>query len=112
MVLSKKRLNLTPKIADAIEAEVQQPYGEYQGKLGEYEVALLEELVGKTTLGEMSQRDLRDYQQYLGLRDEDVAPIQEPAPPVEKSNHQILIQSKKGRYLPFFGIYLNRYKQL
>jgi formylglycine-generating enzyme required for sulfatase activity/uncharacterized caspase-like protein len=94
----RSELNLPPDIADAIEAEVQRPYLEYQRKLGEYETALVEELAGKITLGEISQRDLRDYQQYLGLRDEDVAPIHEQLMgqitqviPPKDSNPQILL---------------------
>jgi hypothetical protein len=70
------KLKLTPEVADAIEAEVQQPYQEYQRKLAEYEETLLEAIEAETTLSETTLNDLRDYQQHLGLRDEDVASIE------------------------------------
>ena len=70
------QLKLTSEIADAIEAEVQQPYREYQHKLEEYETTLVEAIAAETTLSETTFKDLRDYQQYLGLRDEDVASIE------------------------------------
>ncbi|MEH1951575.1 MAG: SUMF1/EgtB/PvdO family nonheme iron enzyme [Nostoc sp.] len=71
------QLKLTSEVADAIEAEVKQPYQEYQHKLEEYEATLVEAIAAETTLSETTFNDLRDYQQYLGLRDEDVASIQE-----------------------------------
>ncbi|MEH2233552.1 MAG: hypothetical protein V7K71_28595 [Nostoc sp.] len=76
------QLKLTPEIADAIEAEVKQPYQDYQHKLEEhkleeYEATLVEAIAGEPTLSETTFEDLRDYQQYLGLRDEDVTPIKE-----------------------------------
>ncbi|MBX9258545.1 SUMF1/EgtB/PvdO family nonheme iron enzyme [Desmonostoc muscorum CCALA 125] len=79
LVLNSLRLQLklTPEVADAIEAEVQQPYREYQRKLEEYEVTLVEAIAHEATLSEITLNDLRDYQQHLGLRDEDVASIEE-----------------------------------
>ncbi|MEH1977484.1 MAG: SUMF1/EgtB/PvdO family nonheme iron enzyme [Nostoc sp.] len=71
------QLKLTPEIADAIEAEVQQPYREYQHKLEEYETTLVEAIAAEAKLSETTLNDLRDYQQYLGLRDEDVVSIEE-----------------------------------
>lgn len=80
-------LNLDSDVADAIEAEVQQPYREYQRKLEEYEATLVETIKSEPTLSETTLNDLRDYQQHLGLRDEDVAPIEvriiaQPKPPL------------------------------
>ncbi|MFW9264629.1 caspase, EACC1-associated type [Nostoc sp. CALU 546] len=79
--------NLTPDVADAIEAEVQQPYREYQRKLEEYEATLAETIESESSLSETTLNDLRDYQQHLGLRDEDVASIEariigQPKPPL------------------------------
>ena len=97
------QLKLTPEIADAIEVEVQQPYREYQHKLEEYEATLVEAIAAETTLSGTVFNDLRDYQQYLGLRDEDVASIEEriigqpkptlvveqtPVPPEPNQNNQ------------------------
>ena len=83
-------LKLASDVADAIEAEVQQPYREYQRKLDDYEVTLVETIESEPTLSETTLNDLRDYQQHLGLRDEDVASIEariigqpKPTPSVE-----------------------------
>jgi formylglycine-generating enzyme required for sulfatase activity len=71
------KLKLDSELAAAIEAEVQQPYLEYQRKLEEYEETLVEAIKAESTLSESTLNDLRDYQQHLGLRDEDVAPIEQ-----------------------------------
>jgi formylglycine-generating enzyme required for sulfatase activity len=71
------QLQLDSDVADAIEAEVQKPYQEYQRKLEEYEATLVETITVEPNLSERTIDDLRDYQQHLGLRDEDVAPIEE-----------------------------------
>ncbi|AFY45170.1 SUMF1/EgtB/PvdO family nonheme iron enzyme [Nostoc sp. PCC 7107] len=81
------QFKLDSDVADAIEAEVQKPYLEYQRKLEEYEATLVETVESEPTLSERTLNDLRDYQQHLGLRDEDVAPIEQkiigqPKPPV------------------------------
>ncbi|MBD1808871.1 SUMF1/EgtB/PvdO family nonheme iron enzyme [Microcoleus sp. FACHB-SPT15] len=72
-----RQLKLDAEVAAAIEAEVQQPYLEYQRKLEEYESTLIEAIEAESTLSETTLNDLRDYQQHLGLRDEDVAVIEE-----------------------------------
>jgi hypothetical protein len=46
-------------------------------KLEEYEETLLEAIKAETTLTETTLNDLKDYQQHLGLTDEDVASIEE-----------------------------------
>ncbi|AFZ24276.1 hypothetical protein Cylst_2032 [Cylindrospermum stagnale PCC 7417] len=100
-------LNIAPEVADAIEAEVQQPYREYQRKLEEYEATLMEAIEDEGRLSERTLNDLRDYQQHLGLRDEDVAPIEKrligqekdptpnPSPQARRGeiNHDISINS-------------------
>jgi formylglycine-generating enzyme required for sulfatase activity len=72
-----RQLKLDAEVAAAIEAEVQQPYLEYQRKLEEYESTLVAAMEAESTLSETTLNDLRDYQQHLGLRDEDVAAIEE-----------------------------------
>jgi formylglycine-generating enzyme required for sulfatase activity/uncharacterized caspase-like protein len=69
------QLQLAPDVAEAIEAEVLQPYREYQRKLQEYEDTLVEALQAEKSLSQRTLNDLKDYQQYLALLDEDVAPI-------------------------------------
>ncbi|OCQ98217.1 sulfatase-modifying factor protein [Nostoc sp. MBR 210] len=83
------QLRLDADVADAIEAEVNKPYLEYQRKLEEYKATLVETVEIEPTLSERTLNDLRDYQQHLGLRDEDVAPIEQkiigqPKPPVSE----------------------------
>jgi len=70
------QLGLLPDVAEAIEAEVLQPFREYQRKLQEYEQTLIETLQGENPLSQYTLNDLKDYQQYLALLDVDVAPIE------------------------------------
>jgi len=70
------QLGLLPDVAEAIEAEVLQPFREYQRKLQEYEQTLIETLQGENPLSQYTLNDLKDYQQYLALLDADVAPIE------------------------------------
>jgi formylglycine-generating enzyme required for sulfatase activity/uncharacterized caspase-like protein len=73
----RNRLKLDSNIADAIETEVKQPYLEYQRKLKEYEDTLIATIEVEPNLSERTLNDLKDYQQDLGLRDEDVVPIEQ-----------------------------------
>ncbi|WP_088243450.1 caspase, EACC1-associated type [Calothrix rhizosoleniae] len=77
-LLNSKRqeLKIDPKVAEAIEAEVKQPYLEYQRKLAEYEQALQDTIAEEPNLSENTLNDLRDYQQHLGLKNDDVAAIE------------------------------------
>ncbi|BAY30556.1 GUN4 domain-containing protein [Nostoc carneum NIES-2107] len=68
-------LGLTAPDAEAIEAEVLQPYLEYKHKLQEYEQTLQESLQAENPLSQRALDDLKDYQLFLGLRDEDIEPI-------------------------------------
>ncbi len=70
-----KKLKLTEKEAKAIELSIVQPYQEYEHKLEEYRDALSEFLEQETTLTDTHFSDLKDFQNILGLRDEDVQPI-------------------------------------
>ncbi|NJN89764.1 MAG: SUMF1/EgtB/PvdO family nonheme iron enzyme, partial [Leptolyngbyaceae cyanobacterium SL_5_14] len=70
------QLRLEQGVAEAIEAEVLQPYREYQRKLQDYENCLVEALQAENPLSPRAFYDLKDYQQYLALLDEDVAPIE------------------------------------
>ena len=73
----RSQMDLDDQVAADIEAEVQQPYREYQRKLEDYEKTLVEAMAAESKLSEATLNDLRDYQQYLQLRDEDIAPIKE-----------------------------------
>ena len=65
-------------IADAeeIEASELKPYQELQQKLDNYREAFLEEIQAASSLSEETRLGLQDYQQVLGLRNEDIQPIE------------------------------------
>jgi hypothetical protein len=60
----------------AIENEVLQPFREYQRKLEKYEQDLIQAVEAEYPFSESTEADLKDYQEYLGLRDEDIAAIE------------------------------------
>lgn len=68
---------LTPEEAAAIEQEVLQPYREYERKRDEYEQALIQAIAQEYPFSKTAQKDLKEYQQYLGLRDEDIVSIEQ-----------------------------------
>jgi uncharacterized caspase-like protein len=77
-ILNARRdsLGLLPEEAATIEAEVLKPYREYKKKLQEYEQALVEAIQHEYPLSDYIRGELRDLQQVLSLRDEDIAPIE------------------------------------
>jgi uncharacterized caspase-like protein len=87
----QNELGLSSDEADAIEAEVLQPYREHQRKLQEYEDTLVEALQEENPLSERTRNDLKDYQKHLGLSDEDAARIEQtiiPQTQVEEKQAQ------------------------
>ena len=70
-----KNLKITEEEAKAIELSILQPYQEYQQKLKEDRDALAEFIEQEKTLTNTHFSDLKDFQNILGLRDEDVEPI-------------------------------------
>ena len=73
----RKELNISPEEANAIKEEVLQPYREYERKRYEYEQALIEAVKKHYPFSETLQGEIKEYQQYLGLRDEDIAAIEQ-----------------------------------
>ncbi|WP_448573991.1 caspase, EACC1-associated type [Trichothermofontia sp.] len=71
-----QQLGLSQPEAEAIIAEVRQPFLEYTAKLADYRQTLVETLQEELQLCAETMQDLHKYQQELGLRDEDVAAIQ------------------------------------
>ncbi len=67
---------LTSDEAQAIEAEVLKPYQEYKKKLQQYKQALVEALNAQKHLSGESYKELKRYQEVLGLRDEDTSSIE------------------------------------
>ncbi|MBU7582843.1 MAG: SUMF1/EgtB/PvdO family nonheme iron enzyme [Nostoc sp. TH1S01] len=79
-LLESKRLEwqLSDNEARAILEEVLQPYREYERKRERYEQALIRAVnEERYPFNELIQKDLHDYQQYLGLRDEDIQAIKQ-----------------------------------
>jgi eukaryotic-like serine/threonine-protein kinase len=76
-ILESKRLDLglSEDEAREIHQQVFKPYQEYQRKLWEYEQALIDAVKQQYPFNQATQKDLQDYQQYLRLRDEDIASI-------------------------------------
>jgi formylglycine-generating enzyme required for sulfatase activity/uncharacterized caspase-like protein len=80
-------LHLDEDAAKAIEAEVLRPFQEYRRKLQEYRDTLKEILEAESPLSPRTLEDLKDYQQHLGLRDEDVA-SHHPGLPIQDDSAQ------------------------
>ena len=76
-LLNRKRaeLGIDLNTAELIEAEVLQPLREREHNLQDYRETLEAELKKQNPLSARTQRELQDYQQALGLRDQDIAPI-------------------------------------
>jgi hypothetical protein len=73
---SATKLKLSPEVTKRIEAEVLAPYEEHKANLKEYEEVLIEEFERESPLSEVTREELKNFQQVLGLTDEDVARIE------------------------------------
>ena len=71
----QNELGLSDDEIKQIQDEVLEPIRRYQANLKDYEEALQEALEYETTLSQITQNELRHFQQLLQLRDEDVEPI-------------------------------------
>ncbi|MGK7958051.1 MAG: GUN4 domain-containing protein [Crocosphaera sp.] len=89
-----KKLKLTEEEAKTIELSIVQPYQEYQQKLKEYQDALSEFLEQEKTLSNTHFSDLKDFQNILGLRNEDVEIIHQKL--ISPPKTQIRLKSEKG----------------
>ncbi|MEM7714369.1 MAG: hypothetical protein AAF349_12485, partial [Cyanobacteria bacterium P01_A01_bin.68] len=74
--LKRKELKLSQEEANAIQDEVLQPYREYQHKCYQYEQNLIKQADKQFPFNRIIQKDIKDLQRYLGLRNEDVADIE------------------------------------
>lgn len=70
-------LEILPEEAAEIEAEVLKPYQNYIEKLHQYKRKLFEKAQSSYHLDEKLIKELDDFQQAWGLRDDDVEPIKE-----------------------------------
>ncbi|AFZ00791.1 bifunctional serine/threonine-protein kinase/formylglycine-generating enzyme family protein [Calothrix sp. PCC 6303] len=89
-ILESKRveLGLLEDEAREIQAQVLQPYRDYQRKLQEYEQALVEAVKLQYPFSAAVERDLQDYRQYLGLRDDDIRAIEQRVLVPHQGGHQ------------------------
>jgi hypothetical protein len=70
-------LQLSYQDCSVIEAEVLKPYKQYQEKLQDYQRVFAKAISNDYPLDTQAREKLKGVQQALGLRDEDVAPIEE-----------------------------------
>ncbi len=63
---------LSTEESKAIISEILRPYQEYAKKLEEYEQTLLEAIAEEFPFGEVLQAELKEYENHLGLREEDI----------------------------------------
>lgn len=73
--LKRNELKLSVEEATVIKDEVLKPYREYEHKCYEYEQTLIKQADKQFPFNEIIQKDIKDLQRYLGLRNEDVADI-------------------------------------
>lgn len=78
-ILDRQRAALELQIeeAEAIEADVLQPYREYEANSEEYKEAFVDAIEHEYPLCERTRNELKDLQQLLSLRHEDVEPIEQ-----------------------------------
>ncbi|MCY7278170.1 MAG: sulfatase-modifying factor protein, partial [Phormidesmis sp. CAN_BIN44] len=62
--------------AEAIEAAELKPHQELQQKLDHYREAFLEAIKAESSLSQETRSELQDYQQVIGLRNEDIQTIE------------------------------------
>ncbi|UKO97502.1 bifunctional serine/threonine-protein kinase/formylglycine-generating enzyme family protein [Nostoc sp. UHCC 0870] len=77
-ILESRRveLGLSEQEAREIQEQVLQTYREYERKLQEYEQTLIDVVKQEYPFSQRTQKELQDYQQSLGLRNEDIAAIE------------------------------------
>ena len=73
----REQLHLSPEEAAAVEDKVLQPYRERLEHLRRYREAFNAAIKDEYPLGEATKDDLKHFQGMLGLRDEDIQPIEE-----------------------------------
>jgi uncharacterized caspase-like protein len=114
LVLDEKRqqLGISLEEADVIEQEVLKPYRDYQEKLQRYQKTLAEIKERDRMPNELTISELKQFQQVLGLKAEDVAPIEArfipPPEPVVSSSPP---ESKPETSLPLDPAFLNHCQQ-
>ena len=75
--LKRNQLKISQSDAIAIQEEVLKPYQEYERKRYKYEQVVIKQANKQYPFSQVIQKEIKDYQQYLGLRDEDIAAIEQ-----------------------------------
>ncbi len=99
VVLTEKRklLGITDTKAEEIETEVLAPVHKHLADLQSYKQYFAEEVEQKYPLDEHTLNILKDYQDVLGLRDEDVASIELEITSIKKTEYQKQLQKQKQK---------------
>jgi len=97
LVRKRDEWGVSASDADAIEMEVLLPYREYEKKLHEFEQALTAAVAIEFPLSAATAKDLKDYEQYLGLREEDIKRVKSEviAPKLSEYNRQFVSQQQR-----------------
>ena len=85
LVLDEQRQNLgiSAEDADTIEQQVLKPYRDYQQKLQRYQQTLAQVIEQNQVVSELTRLELKQLQQVLGLKSEDVSKIEAQVIPPE-----------------------------
>ena len=95
----REELKLSSEEANTIKEEVLQPYRDYKRKCDKYEQDLRDAIDQEYPFSENTKKDLKEYQQYLGLRDEDVASIQKRIITPKQAEYQRQQKEEENRLL-------------
>lgn len=89
-ILESRRIEwgLSEDEATVIREEALQPYRDYERKQHRYEQKLIDAVNEEYPFAEPTQKDLKDYQKLLGLRDEDIASIEKRVLSLKKAQQQ------------------------
>ncbi|MEO0839849.1 MAG: caspase family protein, partial [Cyanobacteria bacterium J06643_5] len=91
----RQELNISLEEANVIKEEVLQPYKEYERKLYEYEQALIEAVKKQYPFSEILNKEIKEYQQYLGLRDEDIIAIDKRVLAPKQAEYERILEAKR-----------------
>jgi tetratricopeptide (TPR) repeat protein len=96
----RNNLGLLPENAVAIEAEVLKPYQEYKRKLQKYQEVFIKAIQNGYPLSSLERDELKHFQRVLGLRDEDIAPIEKKHEPVRFKLSEVVAKKVSGLRYP------------
>jgi len=95
LVRKRDEWGVSASDADAIEIEVLLPYREYEKKLHEFEQALTAAVAIEFPLSAATAKDLKDYEQYLGLREEDIKRVKSEVIAPKQSEYDRQFESQQ-----------------